>query len=208
MRSASRVGSVPHAVETLEQRTLLAATPAAVTAAVVEGVLRVIGTKKADVMFVGYGGTSDTLVVRSGAAAAVVGSFHRSTFGDAVLIDGRAGHDRIIIDSAVTLPLVLLGGAGNDFIAAGSGDDILDGGKGIDRLFGGPGDDAIDGGAGNDHLDGGAGDDSLSGGRGKDAVTGGAGTDLFDDDLPREVLDKAADEILTGPVVLVVGRRR
>jgi Ca2+-binding RTX toxin-like protein len=191
-------------VETLENRTLFAAGPAAVTAAVVDGALHVTGTRKADVIYVAFGAFNGVVDVRSGRAATLIGSFNRSDFPDGVVVDGGAGNDRITIDTFALVPATLLGGAGKDWLVGGPGDDVLDGGAGNDRLLGGDGDDLLDGGAGVDLLDGGAGDDSLCGGTGKDAVTGGAGNDQFDDDLPAEVLDKAADEILAGPVILVI----
>jgi Ca2+-binding RTX toxin-like protein len=198
----------PPAFETLEGRTLFAAAPVPVTAAVVEGALYVIGTRKADAVFIGLGATADVIVVRSGAAATVVGSFNRSDLPDGVVVDGGAGNDRVFFDGATRIPSVLLGGAGKDWLVAGPADDVLDGGAGNDRLVGGDGNDVLDGGAGRDALDGGAGDDSLCGGTGIDAVTGGAGTDQFDDDLAAEVLDKAGDELLAGPSTGVAASRR
>ena len=65
---------------------------------------------------------------------------------------------------AGTLPVVLLGGAGNDILNAGSGTDVLVGGAGDDILIGGKGNDLLIGGAGNDVLVGGAGKDTLIGG--------------------------------------------
>ena len=202
-RIRSAAPAAPAGFETLEGRTLFAAGPAAVTAAVVEGALQVTGTRKADAVYVGLGASADVIVVRAGAAARVIGSFARTDLPDGVVVSGAAGNDRIFVDAFARVPAVLLGGTGRDWLVGGPGDDVLDGGAGNDRLFGGDGDDLLDGGAGGDKLDGGAGDDSLCGGVGKDAVTGGAGNDLFDDDLPAEVLDKAADEILTDPVVVV-----
>jgi Ca2+-binding RTX toxin-like protein len=194
----------PAVLEALENRTLFSAVP--VTAALSDGALVVTGTRKGDAIFVGLGATSDVIVVRVGKAATVVGSFNNVDLPEGVVVDGGAGGDRIFLDFAAGIPAVLIGGAGKDWLVGGPEDDVLDGGAGNDKLFGGDGNDLLDGGGGKDKLDGGAGDDSLSGGDGKDAIRGGAGADLFDDDLPTEVLDKAADEILVGPVVLVAAR--
>jgi Ca2+-binding RTX toxin-like protein len=194
--------AVPVAAEDLEGRTLFAATP--VAAQVIDGALHVTGTKKADALFVGLGRTPDLIVVRSGPLAATeVGSFNLADLPDGVIIEAGAGNDRVFVESNIFLPTILLGGAGKDWLVGGWGDDVIDGGPGNDRLMGGGGDDCIDGGAGNDQVYGDGGNDSLCGGAGKDLVTGGTGSDLFDDDLPAEVLDKAADEILTGPIVVV-----
>ena len=190
------------APEALEARTLFAVTP--VTASIVDDTLVILGTRKADRIYLGLGGTADVLVVRTGTAGAVLGSFDRAAAPCGVFVFGGAGSDRLIIDSSARLPAVLLGGGGNDWLVGGPGDDVIDGGPGRDRLLGGDGDDLLDGGPASDHLDGGAGNDSLCGGAGKDLCTGGAGADLFDEDLPPEVLDKDSDEILTGPVVIVV----
>ena len=185
-------------VEVLEGRTLFA-----VTAAVVDGTLVVTGTRKADAVYLGLGATGDVFVVCAGRAATVIGSFNRADMPDGVVIDGGGGNDRLIVDASAHLPATLLGGSGRDWLIGGPGDDVLDGGPGNDRLLGGDGADLLDGGPGRDRLDGGAGNDSLCGGTGTDAVTGGPGNDLFDDDLLPEILDKAADESLTEPTVIV-----
>src|SRR5438046_1986255 len=54
----------------------------------------------------------------------------------------------------------IIGGAGNDTLAAGSTDAKLIGGGGNDTLTGGAGDDTLDGGTGGDLLSGGEGFDS------------------------------------------------
>jgi Ca2+-binding RTX toxin-like protein len=198
--------------ELLEARTLFAAGPAAVTAAVVDGALQVAGTRRADAISVAASAQDANLIeVRSGAGAgagggSLVGAFARAEFPDAVVIAGGKGNDTLSVDPALALPAVLSGGPGKDTLSGGASDDVLDGGPGKDRLSGGGGDDALDGGPGRDALDGGPGNDSLSGGPARDAVTGGEGADLFDDDRVAEVLDRAADEILTEPVVRARGR--
>ena len=197
--------------EVLELRTLFAAAPApaVVTAAVIDNVLHVVGTRKADVVTVGINAQDPFVAeVRSGAAGeTLLFAFNRFELYDAVVIAGGKGNDVLSVDPALTFSVVLIGDAGKDALTGGGGNDVLDGGPGNDRLAGAGGDDLLEGGAGKDVVEGGAGNDSLSGGVGKDAVTGGEGDDLFDDDAAAEVLDRAAEEILTEPVLLV-GRRR
>jgi Ca2+-binding RTX toxin-like protein len=197
--------------EGLEERTLFAATPApaVVTVAVVENTLQITGTRKADVITVGVNALDPNLIeVRSGAAGeTLLRAFNRFELYDAIVIAGGKGNDVLTVDPGVTFSVVLLGDAGKDVLTGGGGDDVIDGGAGNDRLLGSDGDDLLEGGPGKDQLDGGRGDDSLSGGVGKDAVAGGEGTDLFDDDAAFEITDRAADEILTEPV-LIVGRRQ
>jgi len=205
---SARTAAPPAAAEALEHRTLFAAGPAAATAAVVDGALHVTGTRKADLIYVAPGAFAGVIDVRVGRAAAVIGSFNAADLPDGIVVDGGAGSDRLVIGMFTDIPVLLLGGAGKDLLVAGPGDDVLDGGAGPDRLLGGDGNDLLDGGAGADRLDGGAGNDSLSGGTGKDAVTGGDGNDQFDDDLAAEVLDKAPDELLAGPIIDLVATRR
>jgi Ca2+-binding RTX toxin-like protein len=98
-----------------------------------------------------------------------------------VRIEALGGHDVVDLNqgheptpgrefTAVTLPVIVLGGDGND------------------RVTGGPG---------NDQIRGGAGDDRLSGGPGTDAVHGEAGRDTFDEgDAASEHMDREGDEPL------------
>ncbi len=105
--------------------------------------------------------------------------------GDDVRLYGRAGDDRLEVDSRFS---ILEGDEGND---------TLLGGQGFDNLFGEAGDDVLDdrantlpaaysvrganfaGGEGNDTLFGGAADDlvQFSGAYGSDVVSGGGGRD-------------------------------
>ena len=206
------MGSIEHRdrasldVESLEPRTLCAAAP--VRAAVVDGSLEVVGTKRADAIIVMLSSQDpDVVEVYSGSVASLVGAFNRAGFPEGIVVSGGKGNDRLLVNFMMEHPVVLLGGAGNDLLFGGGGDDVLDGGKGADILFGGFGNDRLDGGAGADRVRGGGGDDSLSGGAGTDAITGGDGTDLFDDDLAAEVADRAAEEILIEPVPAVKRRR-
>lgn len=113
------------------------------------------------------------------------------------LVSGDAGHDRLIVDTAITTGVrlsggdgrdVLIGSAGNDWLHGGAGNDELDGAggndqlfgsSGRDRLFGRGGNDILSGGGGNDFIVGGAGRDSASGGMGNDTLKGGTGSDAL-----------------------------
>ena len=87
-----------------------------------------------------------------------------------------------------THPETLIGGEGDDTIAAFDEDDVifgqggnnlLFGNKGNDRIYSGDGDDTLFGGQGNDRLIGGPGNTVLSGDLGQDTLTGGGGNNLF-----------------------------
>ncbi len=58
-----------------------------------------------------------------------------------IVISGGSGNDTFTVDSSVTIPVKLNGGAGNDRLVGGSGDDVLVGGDGLDVLIGGAGND-------------------------------------------------------------------
>jgi Ca2+-binding RTX toxin-like protein len=114
-----------------------------------------------------------------------------------------AGHDRVIVESAV--PATLCGAAGNDTLSGGSGEDIIGGADGDDRLSGGAGKDILRADRihnaaeatctetpgsppGANTLEGGPGDDLLVGDDGTDTLIGGAGDDYAfgrsgDDDI-------------------------
>lgn len=72
-----------------------------------------------------------------------------------------AGNDSVFVDPAVTTPLFINGGTGNDYLKGGSGPN------------------ALLGGGGNDILVGGRSDDILLGGTGYDTVQGNGGRDLY-----------------------------
>jgi Ca2+-binding RTX toxin-like protein len=113
-----------------------------------------------------------------------------------VRLDLAGGDDSAYVSSDLAnVPIVISGGAGNDWLRAdtqtttldgGPGDDRLDGGKGADTLLGGDGKDQLDGREGADHLDGGAGDDVLNGDGNKspspDVLDGGPGYDTIESD--------------------------
>lgn len=81
-----------------------------------------------------------------------------------IIISGYAGNDTITLDSRITLPAELDGGAGNDTLTGASGNDIILGGAGDDSLNGSGGRDILIGGSGRDRANGGSGEDILIGG--------------------------------------------
>lgn len=101
-------------------------------------------------------------------------------------VNAGGGDDQVTISRAVSVPVTLRGGAGDDRLAGGgaslgdklvggAGDDVLLGRGGPDALYGGPGDDRLYGGAGPDRLVGGPGSDLLRGEGGADVLLGGGG---------------------------------
>ncbi len=92
--------------------------------------------------------------------------------------------DRVTVLDAVTEPVKLVGGTGNDALETAGAADVLEGGPGDDRLIGYDGADTLDGGEGNDSLEGASGNDQLQGGPGDDVVRPDGfetpGTDVVD----------------------------
>ena len=87
-------------------------------------------------------------------------------------ISGLAGDDCISVDSIpnggnqpITIPALLDGGTGSNWLIGGAGNDTL---------LGGPGNDVLLGNDGNDLLVGGGGSDLLVGGRGADTLWAGS----------------------------------
>ncbi|WP_254509452.1 beta strand repeat-containing protein [Anatilimnocola floriformis] len=158
-----------------------------------KNVLVINGSQSIDLISVVRSGNRTLVVVP---LSRVISYFDNSTF-DRILINGLAGHDRIILDPLITKPAtingddgndiimsgggndVLHGGAGNDFIFARGGNDFVYGDAGVDYLYGEAGNDVILGGAGNDWISGGEGADILNGGEGLDTIFGDGGDDLI-----------------------------
>ncbi len=70
-----------------------------------------------------------------------VGDFPSAAITGRVILRGFGGADRLTIGRGVSFGSDLIGGDGNDTLAAGVGNDLLDGGAGNDLLTGGAGDD-------------------------------------------------------------------
>ena len=109
-------------------------------------------------------------------------------------INGSGDADLVTVLNAgvaVNVPLVFVGGDGNDVFDASiatarvnltgnKGDDVLTGGTANDTLNGGSGKDELSGNAGNDLIQGqGSTGDTLDGGDGDDTLNGGSGNDLI-----------------------------
>ncbi|HXR31640.1 MAG TPA: hypothetical protein VN752_10930 [Solirubrobacterales bacterium] len=90
-------------------------------------------------------------------------------------VNAGNGDDSVTVARAVTVPVTMRGGAGDDDLSGGGGADKLSGGPGDDRLSGRGGDDLIHGGPGDDLIRGGSDDDVVRGGPGQDKTLGGSG---------------------------------
>jgi Ca2+-binding RTX toxin-like protein len=147
------------------------------------------GAGSDEFVFVGSPGVvNDTIslsVSKSTIKATHGSEVDQATFdsSDMLLIQGGDGNDKISVSSAITLPAILDGGAGNDTLTGGGGADTLLGGDGNDLLNGGPGNDVIDGGAGSDTwiFNGSAGDDLINYALGTGTLTLLRGTTLESD---------------------------
>ena len=99
-----------------------------------------------------------------------------------VSINGGGGNDFIdclplAVNEQTTHPVILEGGAGDDYLIGSKNDDAMYGGVGDDVLIAGPGADRVFGDDGADKLLGDDGDDYLSGAAQKDTLEGGLGND-------------------------------
>ena len=176
-----------------------------------DGVMTVLGTRGANILYMGSG--SKTVKLSDGADVVIVKG---GLAGDRNIIDGGigadvmsggAGNETYIVDSAgdtvneaagggrdtvkttlsaFTLPdnveaLVFIGSETH----AGTGNTLgnaISGGAGSEVLLGLGGNDVLTGGAGTDVLSGGDGVDVLRGGAGDDRLIGGAGSDVLTGD--------------------------
>ena len=182
----------------LERRALLSGT-------IVDGVIVIDGTEKADYIFVLAGVVNNKLTVSINS--------HEQRFDmtgvTGMRIEGSGGGD--ILDATNSpISVTLLGGNGRDRLRGSHyADNLLSGGRGRDTLHGGNYHDVLIGGRDNDHLlgairgtgtynadgstaldaaasltpssrlYGGAGDDLLEGGNGKDYLSAGVGNDTL-----------------------------
>ncbi len=190
---------------------LVAAAPAANAAAtpsasVANGTLTISGTGRDDNITLGLASDPTQLFVDFGAGATA--QFDRGTFTNISAFLGR-GDDTFAVNNtngAMTIPMTVDGGAGNDTITGGAADDVLIGGGGDDVILGGDGNDLIFGGGGNDTVDGqrgtdteilGAGSDVARWlpGEGNDNIDGGTGHDtlVFDGANANEKFVMSAD---------------
>jgi len=108
--------------------------------------LVVDGTSGDDRILIGATGRADTVWVLAGGTLGRFGPVAR------IVVNAGDGNDRVVVDKAVTLPVRLNGGAGNDLLRGGAGPDLVFGEDGDDLLIGSPGRDALDTGPGHDRL--------------------------------------------------------
>ncbi|MGB7159985.1 MAG: hypothetical protein WBD40_18105 [Tepidisphaeraceae bacterium] len=166
----------------------------------------------------------DTILISADATSYIVEhqnesvtqTFLKSAVG-AIIIDGEAGNDRLVIDASVTIPASITGNDGDDTIVGGSGADSLDGAIGNDVIDGGLGADILRGGFGIDladyslrtapvHVtldalanDGAIGEGDLIISDDVEMVFGGAGADrIIGNDLPNTLRGGLGNDTLAG----------
>ncbi|HZZ41544.1 MAG TPA: calcium-binding protein [Tepidisphaeraceae bacterium] len=107
--------------------------------------------------------------------------FNYQTFGQfisRISIDAGKGDDLVAASSDFSIPMLILGGKGNDSLAGGAANDTLYGGDGNDVLVGNAGNDVLYGQTGNDTLSGNAGSNKLDGGGGHNQLNNSSPADL------------------------------
>lgn len=119
---------------------------------------------------------------------------------DVEYVDGTGFNDVIDL-SGNTVPVIIIGGAGNDTLTGGSANDNIDGGAGDDTINGNGGDDTLNGGAGDDTINGGTGNDNISGGVGNDKLYGDEGNDTISGDAgDDELFGGTGNDTLNGGI--------
>lgn len=142
-------------IESLEPRRLMSAT-------VVDGVLKVVGTEAADRISFENGQGTVTVHLNGEAQTFPTADLRR------VEVRALGGDDDVALGRKLALPATVFGG---------DGDDRIGGSRLSDVLLGEAGDDTIDGRFGDDYVDGGDGGDRLYAYYGTNTIRGGAGTD-------------------------------
>jgi Ca2+-binding RTX toxin-like protein len=145
--------NTPRKIENLEARTLFDAVEPAWPAVMdASGVITVTGTDGNDSVLFGNYRVGSLRVLR------VMVNQLSTDFEDsavtAIKVDVKGGDDLACIGRR-SVPVTLVGGAGNDSLSAGNGNDKVYGGPGNDYLFGRDGNDTLDGGTGGDEMLGG-----------------------------------------------------
>lgn len=128
-----------------------------------KSILVVDGTSSTDLMYVSYSSGTGRIAIL------VHGGINYLTYFDAadlshIVLRGAAGRDLMHVSAGVPLPVLMLGGDGNDLLWGGSAGSVLVGGDGNDLLQGGSGRDVLIGGLGSDYLNGQGDQDILIGG--------------------------------------------
>lgn len=136
--------------------------------------------------FAGGAGGQDRLAIRDAAANHLaLRILHQSpTSGELTLIDfdslllyGLDGND--LLESALHVPVMLDGGAGNDTLIGGTHDDQIFGGSGSDQLFGREGHDILQPDFDSSYRRSAFGGDLVDGGPGNDFITVGSQDQLI-----------------------------
>ena len=122
-----------------------------------------LGTAGRDLFLVGRDSASGGVAVWYKSISGCGGLIRLGTFAApaGIVIDGGGDNDIIVVGPDVSVPVTLLGGAGNDLLIGGAGNDSLVGGAGNDLLIGGAGRDTLVGGDGWDILLGSFPEDAL-----------------------------------------------
>jgi PKD domain/K319L-like, PKD domain/RTX calcium-binding nonapeptide repeat (4 copies) len=118
---------------------------------------------------------------------------------DGIIVQGQDADDEIIIDLAITLPVEVFAGAGNDTIQGGGGTNILHGEDGSDTLIGGTGSNTLDGGDGDDVLQDGGGANTIIGGTGSNTFVDGGGTNTFETEEAAATDDADPPQLIVTP---------
>ncbi len=112
----------------------------------------------------------------------VLEQFHFVDQIDEIVVQGQESPDEITIDEAVSLPVQVFGGPGDDLIQAGSGPTLISGDEGNDTLIGGTGINKLDGGDGDDTFVDTGGTNTVVGGTGNNTFVPGGGSNDFETD--------------------------
>ena len=114
---------------------------------IVDGTLVIDGTPRDDRILISATTRPDTVRV-------TIGGWNAGRYGpvDRIVVNAGDGDDTVLVSPAVTLPVRINGGRGNDVLRGGSGPDVVRGEEGDDLLIGSVGRDALDTGPGRDRL--------------------------------------------------------
>lgn len=135
-------------IQALESRQLLSAS----VSLAASGVLTVNGTSGNDVIRITLDATNPRQldVITNGTTKSFTASSIKS-----ITVNAGAGNDDVEVlelNGSITIPMTLLGGAGNDTLVGGSGNDYIDGGSGNDTIAGEAGINTLIGGSGTNRL--------------------------------------------------------
>jgi Ca2+-binding RTX toxin-like protein len=174
---------IPQSVKTLETPS---STLSDITTQAKSKVVEIDGTSKGDAISITESGGIISVDMDGTVTTYASGTVKR------FVVEGGKGDDYIALQTSkgknvCSVPVSVIGAAGNDTIIGGSNSDTLYGGDGNDSINAGSGNDSLFGNTGNDTLLGADGDDILNGGGpgiptgdGSDVLSGGAGSDSAD----------------------------